>query len=613
MWSDNETTIDLLGFDYLVDSLEVLLTEPGLLPLTAGVLGDWGSGKTSLMRMAQERLDADDGYLTVFFSPWRYEAYEDVKAALIDTILNRLERAIPEDESEKRTILDRLRSMATRLRTGSLAGLRSFMPAGLAFAAPHIGIPVALATAAGTAAASGVEAAVASQPTAEEPSGPSVIESVTEFQQEFQKLLDSLEGVKAVVVFVDDLDRCLDETIIFVFEAIRLFLQVASTAFVLAANREIVQAAINRRYPASREGDPALGKDYLEKIIQIEVNVPLLTEAEAETYLNLLFAERRLDEAGMNSIRAAVDLRRRQGQFAVAMNYGIAKDALEADGGTVSPELTADFIIANRIAPTLSRGLRGNPRQLKRFLNTMLLRLETARRRSVNLDPAILAKLMVLEAVAPTEFQQLFLWQLVQDGAPEELATAEIAAAAGADIPSDRRELNSWYAVPAVQPWLRLEPALSGIALSEYFFFSRDRLLLAAPGTRLSAALQAMLTKLRSPVRAQRRAAAEAAAKLTPEEITPLYDALLDLVARRPDSDAMKGAIEMATKLPSVLPTLTAILGRVPPSNVPPALPLQLMEIGGTRPEVNALLDQWAASNNDNLQKAVARARKSPS
>ena len=610
MWSDNETTVDLLGFDYLVDSLEVLLTQPGLLPLTVGVLGDWGSGKTSLMRMAQQRLDAQDGYLTVFFSPWRYEAYEDVKAALIDTILNRLEQEIPESEPEKRTILNRLRSMATRLRTGSLAGLRSFLPAGLAFAAPHVGIPVALAAAAGTAVATGVDAAAASQPEAQEPTGPSVIESVTEFQHEFKKLLDSLDGVKAVVVFVDDLDRCLDETIIFVFEAIRLFLQVAWTAFVLAANREIVQAAINRRYPASREGDPALGKDYLEKIIQIEVNVPPLTEAEAETYLNLLFAERRLDEAGMNSIRAAVDLRRRQGQFAVAMNYGIAKDAL---GGTVSPELTADFTIANRIAPTLSRGLRGNPRQLKRFLNTMLLRLETARRRSVNLDPAILDKLMVLEAVAPTEFQQLFLWQLVQDGAPEELATAEIAAAAGADIPSDRRELNSWYAVPAVQPWLRLEPALAGTALSEYFFFSRDRLLLAAPGTRLAASLQALLTKLRSPVRAQRRAAAEAAARLTPEEITPLYDALLDLAARRPDSDAMKGAIEMAAKLPSVLPTLTAVLGRVPPSNVPPALPLQLVEIGGTRPEVNALLDQWAASSNGNLQKAVAQARKTPS
>jgi hypothetical protein len=87
MWADNETDSALLGFDYLVDGLVVALTEPRLLPVTIGVWGDWGSGKSSLMLIAAAELaaerhaeqdggeaDGDDGenvspYLTVGFSP----------------------------------------------------------------------------------------------------------------------------------------------------------------------------------------------------------------------------------------------------------------------------------------------------------------------------------------------------------------------------------------------------------------------------------------------------------------------------------------------------------------------------------------------------------------
>jgi len=87
MWSDNETTIDLLGFDYLVDSLEIILTQPYLLPVTVGVLGDWGSGKSSLVYMAEERLKASGEYITVLFSPWQYQGYEDVKSALMGAVL----------------------------------------------------------------------------------------------------------------------------------------------------------------------------------------------------------------------------------------------------------------------------------------------------------------------------------------------------------------------------------------------------------------------------------------------------------------------------------------------------------------------------------------------
>jgi pantothenate kinase-related protein Tda10 len=77
MWADNEADIDLLGFDFLVDTLYVAVTEPRLLPLTVGLLGDWGSGKSSLMAITRaelERVDEDTDaevspYLCVSFSP----------------------------------------------------------------------------------------------------------------------------------------------------------------------------------------------------------------------------------------------------------------------------------------------------------------------------------------------------------------------------------------------------------------------------------------------------------------------------------------------------------------------------------------------------------------
>ncbi len=609
MWADNETLVDLLGFDYLVDTLEFVLTQPRLLPVTVGVLGDWGSGKTSLLKMTAERLGAVEGYVVVSFSPWRYEAYEDVKAALMDAVLTEVGKHLPEADEEKASLLGRLREKVLRMMAGPVAAGRVLAPAVGTVIAAHEGWSPELGAAAGTAVVAGVEAAATQQVAAvkTELPGLAVMDSVSNFRDEFERLVDGLDTVKAVVVLIDDLDRCLDDTVIDVFEAIRLFLQVSSTAFVIAANREIVQAAVERRYPAAREGDAALGKDYLEKIIQVEVTVPPLAAAEAETYLNLLFADRRLAPDQMNAIREATAAHRRQGQFAVAMNFGIARDVL----ATVSAELQSDFTIANRIAPTLSRGLRGNPRQLKRFLNTLVLRLETARRRSVELDAAVLAKLMVLER-SERDFQQLFLWQLAEHGTPEQLTLAERGISAPGGIPEDASpELRAWFGSLAVRSWLELEPPLSGVPLGEYFFFSRDRLSPAAPEARLSTNLQALLSRLQLSVQAQRRTAIDDAVALSAEEYAPLYAAVLDRAIRRPDSPAMSSAVEIVERVVDSWPALASALSRIPPKDVPVSLPARIAFVGQSRPEVPALFDQWAGAGISNLKNAVNEARKS--
>lgn len=616
MWADNETPIDLLGFDYLVDQLEVVLTDPRLRPITVGALGDWGSGKTSLMFMTAQRLRDRQGYGVVTFSPWRYESTAEVKAQLMAAVLREVERwidTIDDDADQKRK--------DARERLGKLVSLlrklvaRSAPLAGTA-GAGAIGLPPELGGVAG-----GLVSEVVEPPKEKivpdddlEAKGPQLdateFASATEFRDELKALMAEIEGLEALVVLIDDVDRCLPPTIIETFETIRLFLHSPNTAFVIAAHPQIVEAAVAHRYAGSREGDASLGRDYLEKIIHLPIVVPPLSRPEVESYINLLFCELHSDEDKYRKLRARAAARRAEEPLGVAMNYGIAAEVF--DGGKVPRELADSFELSNKIGPILGEGLRGNPRQVKRFLNAFRLRLITANRRGANLDPTILAKLMVLE-LEREEFQQLFEWQITQDGNPVELRDAE-SAVRDADEPKTMSdEAKAWAARPAVRRWLRLDPSLAGKALGTYFFYSRDRLSPVAAAARLTGALQDLLARLQLSVAAQRRGAVKDALGLGGVERITVYRALLERVARDPSGPAMTSALELAVQSDDVVADFGAALQGMPPDSIPPALPLQIMSAFQKSPPgpVSAALDVWEKTGSKAIKTAVEMARKS--
>ena len=224
MWADNETEIDLLGFDFLVDSLLVALTEPRLLPLTVGVLGDWGSGKSSLLRLVRDALPTasvdEQGtpmahYVCIDFSPWQFEHYDDVKVALMAAVLDRLREEAP--TAEMKAKVSRLQRFVGRLRragragaVGALQALPATLPGIAAAVDPAIDPSlVAIAQQAlGSVIADATSGAGADgQPVADDAEP---IDVVT-FRRELDKLIAGLESVLAVVVFVDDLDRIAQE------------------------------------------------------------------------------------------------------------------------------------------------------------------------------------------------------------------------------------------------------------------------------------------------------------------------------------------------------------------------------------------------------------------
>src|SRR6185295_13995280 len=120
----------------------------------------------------------------------------------------------------------------------------------------------------------------------DKPGEPDLLE-VRKFREDFADMLDQTD-IRSLVILIDDLDRCLPPRIIETLEAIKLFVLVPKTAFVIGADPRIVRHAIATRYvkqqigedDASRQEEYDLVKDYLEKLIQIPYQLPRLSPAE---------------------------------------------------------------------------------------------------------------------------------------------------------------------------------------------------------------------------------------------------------------------------------------------------------------------------------------------
>jgi len=663
VWADNETDEDLLGYDFVVDPLVVALTESRLLPVTVGLLGDWGSGKSSVLKIVRSELEALTGgtdtgetggrYVCVEFSPWRYEDYDDVKVALMSAVLDRLQAEVSGKAAEE---VSRLRRFARGLRRGSRwfgrAALTS-APATAAALAAAID-PAMAATSTGLVTSATGAVAGEARRLLEDPaesgnaaSGSDPVLEVAAFRTQFAELVDGLDNVAAVVVLIDDLDRCLPESVVDTFEAIRLFLNTAKTAFVVAANQQVVESAVDSRYPALRRLDGSgIGADYLEKMLQIKVGIPPLSVAEAETYINLLLAELRLPGDLFAAVRAHVAARRAADGFAVAFNLGVAEQVLGTQGGAGTPAvLVRDLEWAAQIGPVLASGLRGNPRQIKRFLNNLMLRSRSAARRGITLDLGVLAKLMVLEDQHFADFRRLFDWQVEAAGPIPQLAAAEALGRAEPPAePGDRADAGrrgarrqpgreasgatddgagragegaaatppvasnvvEWAARPHVQAWLALAPPLGSVDLRPDFTYSREKLSLGVVASRLAPGLQELLIRVQSDVPTVRRTAIDAIGELGPDERGQVLEALLHTLGRLPGGPAFAAALELAGRVPDTVAEVCDALMRVPVNAVPVAQAQRaVLQLPAEHPSTIALLARWRSGGVPALERVV--------
>lgn len=406
MWPDKETEIDYLNFGYMVNMVADIATNRKLSPSTIGLYGDWGSGKSSLMKLAKKKVEEKNPKhekqkdslktLCIEFNGWLFEGYEDTKTSLCGAILD----ALTDEKRFSKEVTDYAKELINKidfkkiLGKGIKYGMDFFLTGGI-YTLTDVTISNIISSVKsklGEAQAKDIEEILCKLKKDD-----NTRTEIKNFRKEFKNLLDKSK-VESVIVFIDELDRCLPDTVLEVFEAMRLFLFVEGMSFVIGADERLIQYSIKSKYKEVPGNNLDIGKEYLEKVIQYPLYIPQLTQAEVNQYLACLLLRQTLTaEDDFNKILEII--------YTLSPDQNFTMELINENAPDVAERCKEDMALARQISSVLAPSINGNPRQCKRFLNTLCMRIELAKARKVNLDKNILAKLMLAEYFNPEFFK----------------------------------------------------------------------------------------------------------------------------------------------------------------------------------------------------------------
>lgn len=259
--------------------------------LVVALHGNWGSGKSSIKNMALIRLEniSEDKPTIIEFSPWEWAAQDKITASFFEEISKSVGR-VDEGGSEKKLAAS-LRRYGRYLNMGEtvITGFSSALPTLFVFAI-FIGISGNFSDKAWVGNTSSFILFVLAGWAAFLKWGGGIIESITgnieatakekeqslrDIGKDLTKLL--LNRQAPLIVVMDDLDRLTSTQLRMVFQLIKANLEFPNMVFLLLFQRDIVEDKMN--------DGKQLGRDYLEKIIQVPFDIPQIETTRIHSLL----------------------------------------------------------------------------------------------------------------------------------------------------------------------------------------------------------------------------------------------------------------------------------------------------------------------------------------
>ncbi len=273
-------------------------------PLNIGVFADWGQGKTSVLRQAKSLIDDDPAQtavVTVWFNAWQYEKEEHPIVPLVASIVREVERKQSNPKAK----------VGAKLKSALADTVRALRAVAYGFSArAKVGVPGLGQTEAGFIAKEVVERfeqlAPGGDPLLDQSLYHHAFETLARLGSQGARGRDAARP--KIVVFVDDLDRCLPDQGLKLLESLKLVLAQPGFIFVLAVDRRILEGYLRKRYRDDfgvADYDRS-GTSYLDKIVQLPLGLPAHT-GRFESYIEHLLALPALQHRSNADVSAALE------------------------------------------------------------------------------------------------------------------------------------------------------------------------------------------------------------------------------------------------------------------------------------------------------------------
>jgi predicted KAP-like P-loop ATPase len=612
MWHDNETDRDFLNFTSVANTVAEIIVQAQGRPVSIGVSGAWGVGKSSMIKLIRRELEKRSGqgvpeFLFVEFNAWLYQGYDDARAALLDVIGD----ALAKKAEEKKKGIDKVKEILKRVDWLRVAKLTAGTTAALALGLPPVGLlgevfqlgkkaasgqidqeaikqGEQIATEVGKTAVGLIKPSVYTSP-------PKEIQAIRDY---FEEALSEI-GI-TLVVLIDDLDRCLPPTTISTLEAIRLFLFLKNTAFVIAADKEMIKHAVKQHFEGVE--DTKLITSYFDKLIQVPIQVPPLGTQEVRAYLILLHVENSsLDGDKKEEIRTAICKQLSQ----TWQGKRVDRAFIESLGG-IPADLVAKLDVADRLAPimTTASNIAGNPRLIKRFLNALSIRMAIAKSHNVSVDEAALAKMLLFERCGDSATYADLLKRINEnsEGKPGFLAEYEETACRG-----EKPELKSpWDKnIDFILEWFAIPPRLSDIDLRGILYVSREHAPIITPEDRLSSEAAELLSALLQHPE-ESNSIKERLKNLTNPELAIIMGKLLDKARREQEwgtPPILEACLTIADIASNQQSRIASFLMERPPQQIKPNIVLRISD----KVWSSTVFEAWEKSAISNLVKRAIK------